>query len=561
MLIIIKFLFLFTNIFFVQFENVISVQRPNILIILADDLGWGDVSFHGTRQIPTPNIDLLASSGVIMNNYYVSPLCSPSRSALLTGLNPIRTGMQVDVIAASQPYGLPLNYTTMGQHFQRLGYQTHAVGKWHQGFFRSEYLPTRRGFDTYLGYLTGHSDYFNRKAGDLFHGYDLHEMDHVANLSEYQGQYSTDMYTDRVVKLIEENQFDQSNQKPWLIYMAQQSVHGAEVGNEIQPPPRHENDHKYIRQNERRRRFAGMVAALDESIGRVFKALNDTNQLSNTIIVFSTDNGGATGSIYGAHIDNSQGSNWPLKGGKYTLWEGGVRGTAFIWSRLFPKSFVNNQLMHITDILPTLYTASGGNISDLGNIDGHNQWNQLMNPNENNYEIRTHLLHNIDHTNHFWAIRYRNYKLTNGTILLGHFDNWYEAPGQQTEYPSEGICYNCTTTFKILEEHSITFEPITVRIDCKRERNPLIECQSTNGFCLFDIEQDPCELTNLAEKRSDIVEKIYRKIYKYYNEQYEQPVNKPYDSRANPSNHGGFWKPWLDDDDDDEENILQVPVT
>ncbi|KAH7646288.1 arylsulfatase b-like protein [Dermatophagoides farinae] len=548
MLKLIKLLFLLVNIF-IQFENVLSHfddRRPNILIILADDLGWGDVSFHGSKQIPTPNIDLLASSGVIMNNYYVSPLCSPSRSALLTGLNPIRTGMQVGVIAASQPYGLPLNYTTMGQHFQRLGYRTHVVGKWHQGFFRSEYLPTKRGFDSYFGYLTGHSDYFNRKAGDFFRGYDLHEMDHIANLTKYQGQYSTDMYTDRVLELIEENRYE-NTKKPWLIYMAQQSVHGAECGDEIQPPRRHENDYKYIQKNERRRRFAGMVAALDESVGRVFKALNDTNQLSRTIIVFSTDNGGATAGTTGYHIDNSQGSNWPLKGGKYTLWEGGVRGTAFIWSKLLPKPYLSNQLMHITDILPTLYSAAGGNTSDLGDIDGLNQWNQLKNPNnKNNYQIREHLLHNIDHTKHFWALRYRNYKLTNGTSLLGQFDNWYEAPGQQTEFPPNGICYNCTTTYQILEEYGIKFEPITVQIDCQRDKNPIIKCQSKKGMCLFDIEQDPCELTNLAEKKSDLLKTIHKKIYEHYNVQYTKPVNKPFDPHANPALHGGFWKPWLD---------------
>ncbi|KAH9417439.1 hypothetical protein DERP_007437 [Dermatophagoides pteronyssinus] len=480
-------------------------KQPNILIVLADDLGWGDVSFHGSKQIPTPNIDLLASSGVMLNNYYITPLCSPSRSALLTGLNPIRTGMQVGVIAASQPYGLPLNHTTMGEHFQRLGYQTHLIGKWHQGFFRSEYLPTRRGFQSYFGYLTGHSDYFNRKSG----------------------QYATDMYTDRVVRIINEQNKPES--KPWLIYMAEQSVHAAERGDEIQPPPRYENGFKYIKKNDRRRRFAGMVAALDDSIGRIFKALNDTNQLSNTIIVFSTDNGGAIGSITGnEHIDNSQGSNWPLKGGKYTLWEGGVRGTAFIWS------------------------PSGGNIKDLGDIDGLDQWNQLKNPNDSgdqndNYKIRNHLLLNIDRTNHFFAVRYRNYKLKNGTQLVGHFDNWYEAPGQQTESPPEGIEYNQTTTFKILKELNLTTKPITYQVDCRKEQNPFIECKTkTNEFCLYDIDQDPCELTNLAKKRTDIVDKIYKNIFKYYDKQYVKPVNKPCDYRADPSLHGGFWKPWLD---------------
>src|SRR5699024_6145761 len=119
-----------------------------ILPIDSDRLlvGWGDVSFHRSHHIATPTLDLLASTGVVLNNYYVSPICSPSRAALVPGLHPIRTGMQINVLPAGSPYGLGLNFTTLPQHFKRLGYEAHMVGKWHQGFFKSDYLPTRRGF-------------------------------------------------------------------------------------------------------------------------------------------------------------------------------------------------------------------------------------------------------------------------------------------------------------------------------------------------------------------------------------------------------------------------------
>lgn len=238
-------------------------------------IGWGDVSFHGTSQVATPNIDLLASSGVILNNLYVSPICSPSRSALLTGYNPVHTGMQHHVIAVLTPYGLPLKYKTMGDHFREFGYSTHIVGKWHQGHFAREYLPTSRGFDSFLGYLTSRSDYYNRMGGDLRHGFDFWENDQHANISAYEGQYSTDLYTDRVVKLIEEHgSGGKDSSKPFFIYFSQQSVHGGSFQQlpkrNIQPPTRFENDFHHIK-NEQRRRFAGMIAALDESVGKVFR--------------------------------------------------------------------------------------------------------------------------------------------------------------------------------------------------------------------------------------------------------------------------------------------------
>ncbi|KAM7296264.1 arylsulfatase B [Ixodes scapularis] len=123
--------------------------------------GWADVSFRGDPQIPTPNLDVLASQGIILNNYYVQPLCAPSRGALMSGLYPIHTGLQHLVPNPGEPWGLPTNLTIMPEYLKNLGYATHMIGKWHLGYYKESYTPTRRGFDSFYGYLNGGEDYYD----------------------------------------------------------------------------------------------------------------------------------------------------------------------------------------------------------------------------------------------------------------------------------------------------------------------------------------------------------------------------------------------------------------
>ncbi|CAD1470025.1 unnamed protein product, partial [Heterotrigona itama] len=226
-------------------------SRPHIVFILADDLGWNDVGFHGSGQIPTPNIDALAYSGLLLDRYYVTPICTPSRSALMTGKHPIHTGMQHGVLKCAEPRGLPLHEKLLPEYLRELGYSTHIVGKWHLGFYTKEYTPTYRGFDSHLGLWSGHHDYFDHSAVESpYWGLDMRRgLDAAWDL---HGQYSTDIFTKEAVRLIDNH----NTSRPMFLYLAHAAVHS---GNPYNPLPAPDQDVSKFTTifNYDRRRFAG----------------------------------------------------------------------------------------------------------------------------------------------------------------------------------------------------------------------------------------------------------------------------------------------------------------
>uniref|UniRef100_A0A7M5V5Q7 Sulfatase N-terminal domain-containing protein n=1 Tax=Clytia hemisphaerica TaxID=252671 RepID=A0A7M5V5Q7_9CNID len=249
-----------------------SEQPPNVVLIVADDLGWTDVSFHGSDQIPTPNIDKLAKEGIILNNYYVQPICSPTRSALMTGRYPIHTGMFHGVIRPEEPYGVSLEEKILPEYLRELGYATHAIGKWHLGYFAKEYTPTYRGFDTFYGYYNGAEDYFyhNRSGYHFpkFHGLDLHhdvEGDQQPVRTQ-DGNYSTYMYSDEAITTINQH----PSEKPLFLYLPFQNVHGP-----LMAPQETIDKFLYI-EDKKRRVLAAMVSQLDDAVGRVSRNIFST---------------------------------------------------------------------------------------------------------------------------------------------------------------------------------------------------------------------------------------------------------------------------------------------
>src|SRR4051812_39558012 len=275
-----------------------SADRPNIVFFLIDDLGWSDVGFHGS-EIKTPNIDKLAHAGARLEQFYVQPVCSPTRAALMTGRYPMRHGLQVGVVRPWAQYGLPLEERTLAQALKGAGYRTAIVGKWHLGHFRPEYLPTRRGFDHQYGHYNGALDYFTHIRDG---GFDWHRDDKVCR----DEGYSTFLDAAEAARIIQ----SRDKNEPLFLYVPFNAVHAPhQVPDKYKTP--------YASMAEPRRTYAGMCAAMDEAIGTILSALDTAKMRENTLIVFANDNGGpAPGRVT---------SNGLLRAGKGTLYEGGVR--------------------------------------------------------------------------------------------------------------------------------------------------------------------------------------------------------------------------------------------
>ncbi|XP_043483338.1 arylsulfatase B-like [Leptopilina heterotoma] len=536
-----------------------GTKRPNIILILADDLGWNDVSFHGSNQIPTPNIDALAYNGLILNNHYVAPLCTPSRASLLTGKYPIHTGMQHSVLLEPEPRGLPLTEKLLPEYLREVGYKTHAVGKWHLGFYRKDYTPCYRGFDSHFGYWNGLQDYYShivQSTLEKYRGFDMRRNMSVA--WDTAGKYSTDLFTEEAIR-----QIDEHNQRdPMFMYLAHLAPHTGNNDKLFQAPDEEIAKFTYI-QDPERRIYAAMVSKLDQSVGEVVAALKRRGMLDNSVIVFMSDNGAPTMGIYG-----NRGSNHPLRGIKASPWEGAVRGSAAIWSPLIknPKR-VANHLMHISDWLPTLYSAAGYDPKALGKIDGKNLWSTLVTE-ENN--PRDEIIINIDEIDNYSAIRKGDFKYLNGSAKNG--DSWYGDTGRPEKFPTEGVSpkfnpedvlqskvgiaisqLNLSSiqgTDEKNPSHKMTLtsrEILTLRRDaeliCNLKQN--ITCDPLKAPCLFNIKKDPCERINLATTHPDILKSLESSIL-FYKKTMTPASNVPNDPKANPINWNGIWTTWND---------------
>ncbi|MXZ37207.1 MAG: sulfatase-like hydrolase/transferase, partial [Holophagales bacterium] len=302
----------------------VSAPLPNIVLIVPDDLGRHDVSFHG-GEIATPNIDRIAAEGVQLERFYSAPVCSPTRAGLMTGRYPIRFGLMRAVIAPWRDYGMDTSEVTLPEVLAKAGYEHRGIfGKWHLGHFDRKYHPLRRGFTEFVGHNTA-VDYFTKeREGERDWSHDYESVDE-------QG-YVTDLLAEHAVRFIDRHA---GGEAPFFLYVPFSAPHSPLQAKEedlpryadlepLEPPRGWEESTagRPLAADERRRNgrrvHAAMVHSLDEGVGRILDAIDGHGIADNTLVLFFSDNGGSVGI----------GDNGPYRGAKGSVFEGGTRVAA-----------------------------------------------------------------------------------------------------------------------------------------------------------------------------------------------------------------------------------------
>lgn len=344
--------------------NPIDSLPPNIIIIYADDMGYGDVGYNGFTDVLTPNIDRLATQSIVFNQGYVSAsVCAPSRAGLLTGQYQQRFGLGENCSATgwpdsdiSQGSGIPDDQILAPELFKSIGYSTGMVGKWHLGVAESK-RPNQKGFDYYYGFLNGaHSYYKSEKVmGERKAHWPLFENNTPVTFNGYL----TEVFTNKAVKYIEA-----SKDKPFFLYLAYNAVH-----HPWEVPKEYVDRLQHIKLPNRRK-FAAMVLALDDGVGEVLHSLEKYDIQNNTIVVFISDNGSPSGQDKGSSPDDFMSSTGGLKGWKGDTYEGGIRVPFLIkWPGVLEPRIYDKPVSNL-DVLPTLVEYL--NIKDTPFFDGVN---------------------------------------------------------------------------------------------------------------------------------------------------------------------------------------------
>ena len=430
--------------------QVVASERPNIIVIVADDLGWADVGYHG-GDIDTPSLDRLAEQGVQLNRFYTTPICSPTRAALMTGRDPMRLGVAYGVIMPWDNIGVNPAEHFMPESFGAAGYQTAMVGKWHLGHAQMTYHPNERGFEHFYGHLhteVGFYPPFANVGGKDFQ---------VNGVTADDEGYETYLLADEVSRYIRER----DTQKPFFIYMPFIAPHTPldapaelqekykDIDTDLPPARSNQTDStrrisKMLMRESARPMYAAVVDGMDQAIGQVLNTLDEEALSDNTIVLFFSDNGGAAYSYGGA-------DNAPLRGGKGETFEGGIRVVSLMrWPEKLQGGQIFDQVMTVMDVFPTLADAAGVDPLNTFEFDGSSLWPSI---NEGTTHAREDMI--------MFASEIPIY----GSFKLTAFDD----------------------TWKLVQE---------------MEQDPL---STTVTNYLFKIADDPNEYNNLAAEYPDIV--------------------------------------------------------
>lgn len=516
---------------------------PHIIFFLVDDQGFNDVGYASIDlKGASPSIDRLANDGITLTNYYSQHLCTPARAALMTGLYPIHTGMQHEVISPRAPWGLALSNNILPQFLSEGGYISHAAGKWHLGFFHENYLPVNRGFKSFLGFLGDQEHYYDHTYPRPYNGVyfkDFVEAYPGKNWTlrdDLTGHYSVDILTEHARKVIRDHPL-YSQGAPLFLYMAHQLMHGP-----LEAPPK--NSFTVAQQhilggipNPSRGILARMLMMLDWSVEQVLVELRKNGMYDNSLIIYSSDNGGC-------HF--AAGYNAPLRGGKHYLFEGGLRVHGFIHSPLLPIEISGTRydgLMHISDWLPTILDASSLSHLTPQHIDGVSQWHAMIRKQE---PPREEILHNIDNfmtlsgsnntallapmnSSFRAAIRVRNMKL-----IVNEYDvPWYDPRA-----------YDLTNATDNGTDWGVQ--------DCAIPPSTGIQTW------LFNISDDPTEQRNLISEMPEVAEQLRARLYTHMKSMQLPAWQVEDDNAFYTWNLTGYFTPWIPNHPQNTTNVRQA---
>ncbi len=404
-------------------------EKPNYIIIMTDDQGYGDLSCMGNTDFITPNIDSLAANGVRFTNLYsASPVCSPSRASLLTGRYPANAGVRSILAGHRRASGLTPSAPTLATALKELGYKTSIIGKWHLGL-KDECKPQSNGFDRFYGFMAGCVDYYSHI---FYWGMDsnsnpTHDLwDNDKEVYE-NGEYLTDLITE---KAIEEIRISKESDNPFMLFVSYNAPHYP-----MHAPKKYTDRFKHLPWD--RAIMASMISAVDDGVGDIINELKRTNQYENTCIYFQSDNGPSRESrnwLDGTLDPYYGGLSGGLKGHKYSLFEGGIRVPSVIsWPAKIPKEQVINEPCCAMDIFPTLLKSAGGDLQNYP-VDGQDIMDVLTNKEKSPHE---YIYWEMDNQT---AVRNGKYKLVlNGYLVEGEpaCDNIFLSDLE--EDPSESI--------------------------------------------------------------------------------------------------------------------------
>ena len=485
-----------------------TTSKPNIVFFLADDLGYNSLD-----KTITPWMHSMMKDGITLTSYYSMEVCTPSRAALLTGRHPLVMGWQYSQQVSNEDNGVSLSETFLPEVLKDNGYTNYIFGKWNLGNQSPRYLPTARGFDYFVGYLNGYNNYWsktdpsNSKYVDFmvsntkcYYNYDADDLD----------TYSTMLYRDKAIEVIESHDYTAG---PMFLYLAFQAVHSPfSDTNSAYPKAIPEeyldaDTYSYITDTysgSSQQEYFKSLAVMDDSIKSVYKAMKSAGALDNSYIIFASDNGGCP---------TAGGRNYPLRGTKGSLFEGGTKVDAFVYSPLLNDEMQGVEydgLFHVTDWFPTILGLAEITYKpeDGYELSGFDQTDSMFSLKDND-SPRTGMLYNYYYnpadpsasTKTFWtsvpcAVRNSQYKLMHTYEASDFSGLWYEASAKMEDDDKYVELYQ----------------------GCTQE----VSQSGTFTYYLFDLKNDPYETTNLYSSDDKDITSVKNKLYALMEEYQDQ---------------------------------------